>query len=119
MANMGVIGCKLPNGLTIDHKDESVTLVGSNAPGSVAGYGLTHGVDIDWFSDWATGPGRDFPPVAKGFIFLAGSDRNAEAQAREQADERSGLEGLDPEKPAPGLEPTDEQKAELARLPRK
>lgn len=115
---MGVIGCKLPNGLTIDHDERTLTLVGSNAPGAVGGYGLTHDVDVDWFMDWATGPARDFPPVARGLIFVAGNDRNAADQAREQSGERSGLEGLDPDKPAPGLEPTDEQKAELAKLPK-
>lgn len=113
---MGVVGCKLPNGLTVDHADQSVTLVGSNAPGAVGGYGLTHDVDLDWFSDWLTGPGRELPMVQRGLIFIAGNDRNAADQAKEQKDERSGLEGLDPDKPAPGLEPTDEQKAENAKL---
>lgn len=112
---MGVVGCKLPNGLVIEHADHKLTLVGSNAPGSIGGYGLTYGVDIDWFSDWMTGPAREFPPVTKGLIFIAGNDSNAADQAKEQAAERTGLEGVDPDNPAPGIEPTEETKAELAK----
>lgn len=112
---MGVVACKLPNGLTIDHKGETVTLTGSNDANAVSGYGLTHDVDIDWFMDWATGPARDFPPVARNLIFVAGNSANAGDQAREQAGERSGLEGIDPANPAPGIEPTEEQKKELEK----
>lgn len=115
---MGVVACKLPNGLVIDHKEQTVTLVGSNDSGAVGGYGLTPDVDIDWYNDWATGPAREFPPVVKGLIFVAGNDRNAADQALDQQDERTGLEGLDPAKPAPGIEPTDETKAELAKAPK-
>lgn len=113
--NTGIVACKLPAGLTVDHKGESVTLNGSRSDGAVAGYGMTKGVDLEWFNDWLTGPGRDFPPVAKGLIFVAGSEANAAAQANEQADERSGLEGLNPDAPAPGVEPTDETKKVLAK----
>lgn len=112
---MGVIGCKLPNGLTIEHEGRTVTLVGGNDANAVGGYGLTRDVDIDWYNDWATGPAREFPPVAKGLIFVAGNDSHARDQASEQAGERSGLEGIDPENPGPGLEPTEEQKKELAK----
>lgn len=116
MANLGTIACKLPNGLTIDHQDQTVTLVGSNDLGARFGYGMTPGVDLDWFMDWMTGPARDLPMVTKQLVFPAGNDQNAADQAREQdGDVVSGMEGLDPEKPGPGLEPTDEQRAETAK----
>lgn len=114
--NRGVIACKLPNGLAVEHKGESVLLNGSDHESAVAGYGLTQGVDLDWFNDWATGDGREFPPVAKGLIFVAPNERFAQDQAREQGDQiKSGLEGIDPDNPGGGVEPTDEQQRETAR----
>lgn len=114
--NRGVIACKLPNGLLVEHKGESVLLNGSDDASAVSGYGLTPDVDLDWFNDWATGDGKDFPPVAKGLIFVAPNERFAQDQAREQGDDiRSGLEGVDPEKPGEGVEPTDEQKRATAQ----
>lgn len=116
MANNGVIACKLPNGLTIDHGDQTVTLNGSGHASAVAGYGMTPGVDVDWFQDWATGPGKDFPAVARGLIFVAPTERFASDQAADQGDHiRSGLEGIDAENPGKSdpalaaIEPTDEQ----------
>lgn len=115
--NEGIVACKLPNGLLVDHKGSSVLLNGSDDPSAVKGYGMTSGVDLDWFNDWMTGDGKEFPPVTKGLIFVAGSESNAKAQATEQGDDiQSGLEGLDPDSPGPGVEPTDEQKAENAKV---
>lgn len=114
--NRGVVACKLPNGLLVEHGEHSVLLNGSDHESAVSGYGLTQNVDLDWFNDWATGDGRDFPPVKRGLIFVAPNERFAADQAREQGtDLRSGLEGIDPEKPGDGIEPTDEQKAALPK----
>lgn len=114
--NRGVVACKLPNGLVVDHKGETVALNGSDHSSAVSGYGLTRNVDLDWFNDWATGPAREFPPVAKGLIFVAPNERFAQDQASEQGDDiKSGLEGVDPENPGAGVEPTDEQRRETAK----
>lgn len=119
---MATVACKLPNGLTVTHKDITVTFAGANDPGAVAGYGMTRDIDPDWFNDWATGDGKDLPFVAQDLIFLAPNSRNAADQARDQATEpalRTGLEGIDPDKPAPGIEPTEETKKALAAKPAK
>lgn len=118
---MATIACKLPNGLTIDHKDLTITLNGAHDAGAKNGYGLTQLEDsqVEAFNDWLTGPGATLAAVERGFIFLASNERNAADQAREQTNERTGLEGLDPNKPAPGIEATPETKAELAKGPAK
>lgn len=121
--NTGVIACKLPNGLVVEHKGKTVLLNGSDHESAVSGYGMTPDVGLDWFQDWATGDARDFPPVARGLIFVAPNARFAQDQAREQGDDvRSGLEGVDPENPGAGdaefvgrIEPTDEQRRETAK----
>jgi hypothetical protein len=122
MADKGIIACKLPNGLTIDHRDVTVTLNGSDHASAVSGYGLTPGVDVEWFQDWVTGPARDFPAVARGLIFLAPNERFAQDQASDQgAHIASGLEGIDPDNPAKsdpalaGVEPTDEQRRNMGK----
>lgn len=114
---MATVACKLPNGLTIDHKGETLTLNGAHDTGAKNGYGLTPLEDnqVEWFNDWLTGDGATLPAVERGFIFLASNDKNAADQAREQADEKTGLEQLDPAAPVAGVEPTDETKKELAK----
>ncbi len=125
---MATVACKLPNGLTVDHQGLSLTLRGANDAGAVgvAGhrYGLTELSDktgenesgVEWFMDWLTGPGKSLPAVERGLIFVQTNDRNADAQAREQGGQLlTGAEGLDPDKPGEGLEPTDEQKRENAK----
>ena len=116
---MATVACKLPNGLTIDHKDETLTLNGAHDQGAKNGYGLTELDDGQalWFKDWLTGDGREFPAVERKLIFRAVSSARASDQAGEQRGEKSGLEGLDPNKPAPGIEATPETKAELAKGP--
>lgn len=103
------VACKLPAGLQIDlpigavGETTRVTLKGGNSSGAVGGYGLTHGVDAAGFAAWRTVM-KDFEPVAKGLVFAQAKRENAQAQAIDQAGERSGFEGLNPDKPAPGIE---------------
>lgn len=107
------IACKLPNGLRVRHAEKEVELVGANHSKAIAGFGLTKGVDSDWFASWKAAAG-DFPPLKNGSIF-AQVDAKAADEAAEKADIPTGLEGLDPDKPAAGIEPTDEMKAEIAK----
>lgn len=114
------VACKLPNGLTVDHvtKDGragSFTLNGANHPRAVAGFGITE-VDADLFKSWSE-EHKDFRPLKNRLIF---AHKDAEGAAEELKTDRtvkSGAEPLDPSKPAPGVEPTDAQKKELAKLP--
>lgn len=107
------IACKLPNGLTITHKGINVTLKGANDPNAVAGFGITEGVDLDWIEDWAETDGRDLPFMKAGSIFPIKAN-DTSAAVRERRTLVTGLEPLDPDKPMPGIEPTDETKKVLA-----
>lgn len=112
------VACKLPNGLTIEHLGITVTLVGSNDPAAKFGFGITRGVDADWFKAWANTDGKDLPAVRNGSIFAMAKD--AEGAARERKRDTSvktGQEPLNPLAPKEGIEPTDEMKRELAKGP--
>jgi len=119
MAETVSIGCKLPAGHIIelgqviepngagDRRDlamnildngTSLRLNGSNHPNAVGGYGITAGIDKDlaekWFED-----NKNFPPVRNGFIIMNPDGRSLRAEAKERADEKTGLEPLNPEDP--------------------
>lgn len=103
------VGCKLPNGLHMDLRgtggelNRRVTLNGANKSEVIGGYGITHGVDKEFFEEWKR-INADFPPLKKGLIFAHDKPASAAAQAKEQAELKSGFEGMNPDKPAPGVE---------------
>lgn len=115
------VACKLPNGLTVDHADgdgkvHSFTLNGANHDRARFGYGVTD-VDADVFNAWA-GQHGDFKPLKNGLIFKTGKDDEGATRERgADATVTTGAEPLDPSKPAPGVQPTEEQTRELAKLP--
>ncbi|GBU18032.1 MULTISPECIES: hypothetical protein [Methylobacterium] len=59
------------------------------------GYGLTPGVDRDFFDRWLA-QNRELDAVKKGFIFAASSDDRARGMAREG---KAGLCGMEPVNP--------------------
>ena len=61
-------------------------------------------MDAEFWDAW-TKLYADFQPLKKELVFAQGSERNAAAKAKERKDEKTGLEGLDPEKPAKGIKP--------------
>lgn len=97
------VGCKLPHGLIIKTGGKAVTLNGANSARIVGGYGLTQ-VDKDFFEAWKK-EFAQFPPLKHGLIFAQEKPASADSQAKEQADIRTGLEPIDPAKPAPGVRP--------------
>lgn len=105
MAGTVTVGCKLPNGLHLDHNGKRVTLNGTNSGNLIGGHGLTV-VDKDFFDAWLAGH-KDYAPVKAGLIFAHANENNARAEAKEKEKNKSGLEGLDPEKPAPGIKKAD------------
>ena len=98
------VASKLPMGIVVDHAGQRLLLIGSNAPGSVAGFGLTPGIDADWFASWMAA-NQDFEPIRNGLIFANAKPADAAAQATERTAIVDGFEGVDPTKPAPGLDP--------------
>ena len=66
-------------------------------------YGTLASFDADFFDAWLAA-NKDLKLVRDGLIFAHPKAADATAQAKEFADLKSGLEPLDPDKPATGLE---------------
>lgn len=103
-----IVACALPSGLTASHEGTTVTFAGANAPGAVLGFGVTTDVDRDWYEAWAASMG-DFAPLKKGLIF-ARSSGMADAIKERAPETVTGFEGLNGDKPGPGLEKVAETK---------
>lgn len=108
MADVIIVGCKLPHGLEIQLGGKTVLLNGNNSTDIVGGYGLTYDVDKAAFDQWLLDY-KDFPAVQQGLIFAQTTDQKAKSQAKEQAAVKTGLEGLNPDAPAPGIQPDPDQ----------
>ncbi|MGC4218081.1 hypothetical protein VSX44_03675 [Citrobacter freundii] len=106
MSELVTVGCKLPNGLVIEHEGYVVELNGSNSSLVVGGYGLTEGVDKDAFEKWIAAH-KDQPYVKKELVFAQAKTNSAQAKASENAKVKSGLEGLPQDKPMAGIEKSD------------
>lgn len=110
-----IIGCKLPSGITLQGTaGQDITLNGVNTSLVAGGFGLTN-VDENeaafLFAQY-----EDFGPFKNKSIFSYGTDSVSDvaAMARDLQDEKTGFEGMDPEKPAPGLKPEDEKQLDKA-----
>lgn len=97
------VACKLPNGLVLNLGDTKVVLKGARDREAVAGFGLTE-VDEGFWSTWTT-QHKDFVPLKKGMIFAQPKAASAAAEAKEKKDIKTGLEGMDPERPGANLKP--------------
>ena len=100
------VGCKLPNGIHLDHMGKRVTLNGSNSSSLIGGHGLTEGVDKEFWDAWLADH-KDFDPVKQGLIFAHEKDANTKAEAKEKTNTKTGMEPLDADKPAPGIKPME------------
>lgn len=98
-----VIGCKLPHGLILAVGSEMVELNGTNSTDIIGGYGLTPDVDASFFDAWCK-ENHQHPALAGGFIFAQETTAEAKAQAKDNADNKNGFEGVNPAKPGPGIE---------------
>ena len=102
MAQQLTVGCKLPQGLHLDHAGKRVTLNGTNSTEIIGGHGLTL-VDKEFFDAWYDAH-RDYAPVKQGLIFAHDKEASVKAEAREKASHKSGFEGINPDKPGHGVE---------------
>ncbi|MDN8598625.1 hypothetical protein Q0A17_04205 [Citrobacter sp. S2-9] len=101
------IGCKLPCGLVMTLGGKSVELKGSRDSRILNGYGLTSNVDAEFWEAWRKAHAK-LPYVKNELVFAYADRRSAEDMAAERQKERTGLEGLDPDKPGPNLEKVPE-----------
>lgn len=111
-----IIGCKLPHGITLKGTNgQPIVLNGMNTSLVAGGFGLTH-VDEDE-SAYLFAVYEDFGPFKSKAIFSNGTDKVADVRdiAIDLADIKTGFEGMDPDKPAPGMKPEDEKQLEKAK----
>jgi hypothetical protein len=99
---MVIVGCKLPNGLHLDLKNNEGELVrhtvaGANASRIVGGYGLTKNVPAEFMAKWFEQNARH-PAVLNKSIFIHSQASSAHAIAKEHAEVKTGLQPLDPVK---------------------
>lgn len=97
-----IVGCKLPNGLHLDVKNnegETVrhTVAGANASRIVGGYGMTAGIPAEFMAKWFEQNARH-PAVINKTIFIHSQASSARAIAKEHAEVETGLQALDPVK---------------------
>lgn len=102
MAEVVTVGCKLPNGLLIDVGGKVTHIVGANASNVIGGYGLTEGVDKDYFEKWLK-EHSDQPYVKEEMIFAQAKTNSAQSKASENASVKTGLEGLPQDRPVEGV----------------
>ncbi|WP_312387862.1 hypothetical protein [Atlantibacter hermannii] len=106
MAETVTVGCKLPNGIVLEVEGYSVVLNGANSSNVIGGYGLTENVDKEAFDKWMK-IHADQAYVKNELVFAQAKTNSAESKAKENADRRSGLEGLPQDRPMPGIEKSD------------
>lgn len=125
--NQVTIGCKLPHGLVIrlysksegeDGKpvmatnSEPVKLNGANDPKAIFGFGLTQ-VDAEFWEAWIK-QNPTFPAIKNGLITVQSSAAKAIDQARDNQAAKTGVEPINPDKPAKGIEPVPEKELSAA-----
>lgn len=102
------VGCKLPNGIRAELNGKTVVLAGANSARLVGGFGITEGVDKEFMDGWMKAEAKN-PLVSKGLVFVVDHAAKVAGAAAERAGEKSGLEALDPEKPAAGVVKTESE----------
>lgn len=88
-----VVGCKLPNGLIIEQNDKRVTLNGVNKALIIGSTYATTEVDADFWNAWAAAHSK-FSALVNGAIFVAKSDKEVAAVAKDVESKKTGLEPL-------------------------
>lgn len=96
------VGCKLPNGLHLDlgqpgDPQNRISLRGSNSATVIGGFGITHGVDEQFFAEWMK-RNKSLDMVKNGLIFEHTNPESVRQYANENAEVQTGLEPLNPAK---------------------
>ena len=106
-AKIVLIGCKLPNGLILDHPldtSKTVTLAGLNKAIIIGADYATTPVDGEFWETWKT-VHKDHPAIKSGAIFDARTPEEVESKAEELKDEDTGFKAMPQE--AMGVEVVD------------
>jgi len=96
MAKTVVVGCKLPNGIILEHPQDAskkVTLNGKNKALIVGADFATTDIDSEFFEAWLAA-NSEFPALKSNAIFVARSIGEAQAIAKDFEDIETGLEPM-------------------------
>lgn len=101
------IGCKLPHGLILDltlpaQPPRRYRIKGRNSARIIGGYGITQGVPKSFWDEWLE-KNRALSFVKAGLVFAEGNLASARDHAKDGDKLRTGLEPIDPNKPAAGI----------------
>lgn len=90
-----LIGCRLPNGLTITHPvtKDKVTIAGLHSSKVIGATHVTTEVDADFWETWKIAY-PDYAPVKSGAIFVARNATEAQEKAKDLRKEKTGLEPM-------------------------
>lgn len=65
------------------------------------GFGITE-ISADFWEKWSI-QHKGFPPLEKGLVFVVPRTGDAVVEAKNRIALKTGLEGMDPDRPAPGI----------------
>ncbi|WP_171882409.1 hypothetical protein [Klebsiella quasipneumoniae] len=92
-----IIGCKLPSGLVISHEGQKVKLAGTNDSMLINGFGITREVPADLWEGFAK-TFAEQPLIRNGIVFAVTDENSAKDASQERAEQKTGMEQLDPKK---------------------
>jgi hypothetical protein len=101
-----IIGCRLPNGLTLTHPvtKKKVTIAGMNSSKIIGATYTTTPMDKEFWDTWKIAY-SEYKPLQTGAIFEARSDSEAVSKAKEMSKEKTGFEQM--AQNAGGVKPAD------------
>lgn len=104
-----LVGCKLPAGLTLDDGvGGQITLNGLSSSMIEGGFGLTHVPEVTWmFLQSTYAEHSAFKSNAVFSYKDSSSVSDLVDVAEDLKDIKTGMEGIDPAKPAPGIQAND------------
>lgn len=111
-----IIGCKLPHGIEVKGTSgQTIKLNGMNTSLVAGGFGLTHVDETE--AAFLFAQYDEFGPFKSHAIFTNSTDKVADVRdlAVDLEEIKTGFEGMDPDKPAPGMKPEDEKQLEKAK----
>lgn len=113
--NTVLIGCKLPHGLRFQgSQGQEITLNGMNTAVIDGGFGLTHVDEDEAALFFATHAEAAYVKSQAVFSFQTDAVDDIADMGTDLAGEKTGFEGLNPEKPAPGMEAQDDKELKQA-----
>ena len=103
MSKTLTVGCKLPNGLIIEVDGKTAVINGTNTSKVIGGHGITENVDADLFNAWIE-RNKERKVVKNELIFAHTQKESVKASAKEKANNKTGLEPINPKDKNNGVE---------------